>query len=440
MVTLLVLSIFFISCGSDDEIINDAMVDDVIDDTSSETSEPNILLIIADDMGLDATNGYSEGSVKPNTPHLDSIMNAGLKFNNVWVNPTCSPTRGTIITGKYGHTTGVLTAGDDLTSDHTILPAYINEQTGNKYATGLVGKWHLALRNTFNPETLGIDYYAGLLSGATGSYTSWDLAEDGVVTTESTYITEKFTDLAKDWVTAQSKPWFLWLAYTAPHTPFHLPPDEMHSQGALPSDAASIDANPLPYYMASIEAMDYQIGKLLNGMSVAALSNTVIIFIGDNGTPGQVAQAPYSRTTAKGSIYQGGINVPMFISGPSVMRTGTEEALINGTDLFATIAGIAGVNVQTINDSHNFQSLFQTENQNIREYIYSEVKDDDSNKDDWCIRNSTYKLIEFKSGTQEFYNLISDPYESDNLISKGLSSAEATIKSNMEVAAAEIRK
>ena len=430
IITFITLPLLFLGCKDDDD--NNPM--------GMDSDTPNILLIIADDMGLDATNGYPEGNQKPTTPHLDEFMNSGLKFTNLWVNPVCSPTRSSIITGKYGYTTDVLTAGDDLSSEHQILQAYINDKTANKYATAVVGKWHLAQGNSFNPETLGIDYYAGLLSGAASSYTAWKFINDGVTTIETEYITKKFTDLAIDWVEDQDKPWFLWLAYNAPHFPLHLPPNEMHSQGVLPSDEASIDANPLPYYLAAIEAMDYQIGRLLEGISQEELDNTIIIFIGDNGTPGRVAQLPFGMGKAKGSVYQGGVNVPMFVSGATLTRTGTEEALLNGTDLFATIANIAGADVETINDSKNFSSLFKTSNPNFRDYTYSEIRDDGNNIDRWCIRNTTFKFIQLSDGTKEFYNIITDPYETENLLDGSLTNTQLEHKENLEAAGAEIRQ
>ena len=242
--SLLILILFF-GCSPDDNSNNDA------DPTAS--GDTNILLIIADDLGLDALNGYSEGSIKPNTPNLDDLAASGLVFNNFWTNSVCSPTRSTILTGKYGFSTGVRSQGDEISSSETSLQSYINQS--NEYATAIVGKWHLSgNRFSLNPEDMGIDYYAGLYSGAVSDYYNWNLTEDGVVTTQTEYATTKFTDLAIDWVAAQTKPWFLWLAYNAPHTPFHAPPAAMHSQGALATDQASINADPMPYYMASIEA------------------------------------------------------------------------------------------------------------------------------------------------------------------------------------------
>ncbi len=387
-----------------------ACTDDNID--GADHSPPNILLIIADDLGKDALNGFSEGSIKPNTPNLDSIRNSGLSFSNFWSSPTCSPTRATILTGKYGYRTGVKWAGDLLNPSEKSLQKYINEETDNNYATAVVGKWHLSGSDiSTNPESFGIDYYSGLIRGEAQSYYNWQLAEDAQGSLETQYSTTKFTDLAIDWIEDQNQPWFMWLAYNAPHTPFHAPPSAMHSQGNLPNYEEGMD--PMPYYMAAIEAMDYQIGRLMQNLTPAEKDNTVIIFMADNGTPTEVAQLPYTNGTSKGSLYQGGINVPMFISGKGVGRTGIADNLVLSTDMFATIAAIAGASVTEIHDSRSF-SLSLSQEHTSRAYQYAELTN--SNAEKWVISNGNYKLHENANGNQELYNLQSDPYEQVDLL------------------------
>lgn len=414
-----------ISCSKEEEI-NDPITD--TDTNTGNSSTPNILFIIADDLGKDAINGYTEGNIKPTTPNIDAIRNSGLTFTNFWANPTCSPTRASIITGKYGYRTGVKNAGDVLSSSETSLQKYISDNTNKKYATALVGKWHLSGSNTsFNPESFGIDYYTGLIRGSLDNYYQWPLSEDGTSSTNTNYSTQAFTDLAINWVNAQSKPWFLWLAYNAPHAPFHVPPTEMHRQGNLLTYATGMNAT--PYYMAAIEAMDYQIGRFLSGIPQEERQNTIIIFIGDNGTVNQVAQSPYSSTKVKSTLYQGGINVPMFISGKGVSRTGKETNLINSTDIFATISEIVGINLPQYQDSKSFKSLF-TQSNVIRKYQYSEINDGNTNA--WTISNGTYKLIVHASGNKELYNLVTDAYEQKNLINGVLSSIESNAKTELE--------
>ena len=433
------LKVFFIfsvliliaSCKKDDDSIQiDESEEDIIN------AEPNILFIMADDMGKDATFGFSEGSIKPNTPNLNAIKNSGLSFNNFWVNPTCTPTRGSIITGKYGFRTGLKWAGDQITTSEKILQKFIKEETNNKYVSALVGKWHLSGNNqSTNPENFGLDYYAGILSGAVQDYYNWRMSEDGSSSNETTYATEELTNKAIGWIGSQEKPWFMWLAYNAPHTPFHIPPTTMHSQGALPEYRAGLDA--LPYYFAAIEAMDFQIGKLLASIPENELENTIIIFLGDNGTPNQTAQTPYSNQTVKGTLYQGGINTPMFISGYGVNRTGMDNNLIVSTDLYTTISNLCGIQEAQINDSKSFLPLL-TSNTTIREFQYSEM--DNVTNDSWAIRNSNYKLIVNANGNEQMFDMIIDPYEQNNLLLSSLSTDQQTAKNVLELELSEIRQ
>ena len=395
-----------ISCSGDNEILTET--------PEITAKKPNILLIIADDMGLDASPGYTIGTEKPRMPVLENMVQSGITFNNVWANPTCSPTRATLLTGKYGFRTNVLQVDDVLSTSETSIQKYLDNNLGNEYSNAVIGKWHLS-NNANHPNNMGIQYYAGSLGGGLKDYWNWSLTENGEKTNSTTYNTVKYTDLAIDWINKQSQPWFLWMAYNAPHEPFHLPPSNLHSQGELPTDEASINANPLPYYFAMLEAMDSEIGRLLSNLTTEERENTVIIFLGDNGTPNQVAQEYNSRRT-KGSIYQGGINVPMIISGKNVDRIGSEEnALINVTDLYATIASIAGVEVTKINDSYNFNDLLSVSGYNPREYVYSETGED-ANSSGITISNTTHKYILFSDDSEALYNLSTDPLEAKNLL------------------------
>lgn len=126
--------------------------------TSSVDSDRNILLIIADDLGKDAMPGFSERAIKPATPTLNGLATSGLTFTNLWVTPTCAPTRASIITGRHGFRTGVTRSGAALASTETTLQAYIASTSDRPYKTAVVGKWHLARSASFNPESMGIDY------------------------------------------------------------------------------------------------------------------------------------------------------------------------------------------------------------------------------------------------------------------------------------------
>ena len=419
----IILCILLFSCSNSDD---SSTLEDHL-----ESGKPNILLIIADDMGLDATPGYNIGSLKPNMPTLQGLMTSGLKFNNLWSNPTCTPTRGTIITGKYGFRTNVTEVNDNLSTAEISLQKHL-DNTNSGYNHAVIGKWHLS-NSASHPVDMGLNYYAGVLGGGVPSYTNWPLNINGQTSNSTAYATTKFTDLAIDWIDGQSEPWFLWLAYNAAHTPFHLPPNNLHYQGNLPSDQASVDANPLPYYLAMLEAMDTEMGRLISSMSEGEKENTVIIFIGDNGTPNEVAQE-YNSNRVKGSLYQGGINVPMIISGKNVTRVNDiENALINTTDLFATISELAGNSTSEIHDSKSFKDLLSSSNTNTRAYVYAERGDNGATAD-YTIRNATHKYIYFNDGSERLYNLSTNPLENPNLLNANqppLSAADSAIKDEL---------
>ena len=428
---LLFIALSFVACSSDPDNSYDNSVDPVV----TPENYPNILLIIADDMGKDATFGFSEGNLKPQTPHINSIKNSGINFQNFWSYPTCSPTRASIITGKYGYRTGVKWAGDVLPNTETSLQLYIYEETGSRYSAAVIGKWHLSGNSgSFDQSVFGIDYYAGLLGGGLQNYFQWNLTNGQDTNPQSGYSSKIFTDLAMDWVGSQEKPWFLWLAYNAPHTPFHRPPNIMHSQGQLANYSDGMD--PMPYYLAAIEAMDFQIGRILNALTQEERDNTIIFFMGDNGTPNEVGQSPYAGNAVKGSLYQGGINVPLFISGNGVHRTGDDYNLLSSTDLFSTIAQLAGVGSTEIHDSKSFKDLLTNED-GQRAYQYSEMESPNASK--WAISNGNYKLIVRANGAQELYDLVSDPYEYQNLIDQELSFEALTAKTALETELLVIR-
>lgn len=397
--------------ASDPSGANVAATFDIVISVASTPTKPNILLIIADDLGQDSSAQYSLSSDQPNTPTLDQLAGDGLIFENLWVNPTCSPTRASLISSKYGERTGVLTPGDALPAGETILQAYLDaDPATTDYASAMVGKWHLGGSDAA-PNNFGIDHYAGIIGGGVGDYFNWSLVVNGTSSTSTEYVTTELTNQAIDWIDLQSDPWFLWLAYNAPHTPFHLPPADLHNRTSLSGTTADIDANPRDYYLAAIEALDTEIGRLLDSMTAQERADTIILFIGDNGTPASVRDRTVFPQGAKGSLFEGGVRVPMIASGAGVTRQGERErALINGVDFYTTIFELAGGTQPVLNDSVSFVSLLDAAGAGDRDYIYSE--DDTS----FAVRGSRYKLIEDLTGVQYLYDLDTDPTEQTDLL------------------------
>lgn len=371
---------------------------------------PNILLIIADDFGVDASPCYEIGTEKPVMPNLERLCSEGLVFDNAWVSPMCSPTRATILTGQYGFRTGVLKAGDRLRPTESIQDVLT---AGAGYSNSLIGKWHLEE----DPAAFGIQHYAAFLNHqhALPNYSSFEITEDGVNRRISEYATTVFTDLAIDWVAEQQQhqPWFLWLAYNAPHDPYHLPPANLHSRGDLPG-GQDIPVHRRDYYFAAAEALDTEMGRLLESLDQAVRDETVVIFVGDNGTPGDVVQAPFTSGRAKNTVYQGGISAPLVIAGAGLSRRGErEDALVNGTDLFATIAQLGGSPLRSAHDGVSFADALVDPAFAGRSHAYAEFTDPDVTL--WAVRDVRYKLMGLSYAPAELYDVSTDPFEKTDL-------------------------
>ncbi len=388
---------------------------------ASAATTPNVMLIIADDMGLDASPCHTVGDNRVTMPNLSTLCNHGMVFDNAYSAPVCSPTRATILTGKYGFRTGVgaaipRTGGVGLASDEISLFDRLDD---SHYSSAVIGKWHVASSSDTidHPATLGVDEYFGLFKGGIPDYYKWEAVHNGESVKVDGYSTTVLTDKAIDWVDAQDSPWFLWLAYNAPHTPFHLPPATLHTNTELADDENAIKRNPLPYYSAALEALDSEMGRLLESLDDETRDNTVIIFMGDNGTPGQVASELYTERGAKGSIFNGGTNVPLVVQGPNV-QVGRSDALVNTTDLHATIAKLVGIHSDAP-DANDFSPAFSGDVTD-RQYVYVEHFSDAPVRGrsplGWAIRDAQYKLVAADNADPMLFDLLVDPFEQNDLL------------------------
>ncbi|MEJ6394608.1 sulfatase-like hydrolase/transferase [Gymnodinialimonas sp. 2305UL16-5] len=384
-------------------------------------AEPNILLIIADDMGIDASFCYALGDQQAPMPNIEALCETGLVFENAYAAPTCSPTRATIMSGLYGFRTGVGAPVDPNGSDQLSVdtPTIFDALAPSGYASNVIGKWHISGRNLGYdaPEQMGVSDYFGLYAGGIQDYFDWTAIEDGEEVQIEGYSTTVLTDRAIDWIAAQDQPWFLWLAYNAPHAPFHLPPADLHSFDDLPDGDAAIAANPLPYYQAMLEALDTEIGRLLGSLSEEARADTIVIFIGDNGTPNQVTRDLFADHGAKGTIYDSGTRVPLIVSGPNI-EAGRTDVFVNITDLHATIAELAGAEVSTP-DSISFAPVLAGE-PGTRDVVYVEHFTNRETRGGgiygWTLRQGDFKLVVAEGQDPELYNLAEDPFELHDLL------------------------
>ena len=337
-----------------------------------------------------------------------------------------------MLTGRYSFRTGV---GAQVTGtqpgimlSEVTIPKML-KQANAPHRAANIGKWHLSDNdngNEDNPGLMGYDHFSGLLIGGVRDYSRWNKTVNGETSLSENYVTTEFVDDAISWIQSKEEPWFLWLAFTAPHTPFHLPPAGLHSQTGLSGEQADIDANPLPYFHALIESMDSELGRLLNSLGAEQLANTEIIYIGDNGTTTEVNQTSNQPRRGKTTLYQGGVHVPLIIAGPSVVDGGRNvDELVNGVDIFKTILDFAEVDHgallprDRIIDSQSLRPYLESpQATKQRDWIYSEIFGPPirANQVGHTIRNEKYKLIRFDQSGERFYRIDTDPSEETNLL------------------------
>ncbi len=407
----------------------------------------NILLLIADDYGVDSSSLYNStnaGASLPPTPNLVALAQRGVRFRNAYAHPVCSPTRAAVITGRHGFRTGIGDviegAGSPvLTAAEFTLPEAFAANAGLGYQLAHFGKWHLNNQRN-SPNAIGNwPHYAGNLLGALTNYSNWNKTVNGSTTGGYTnYATSDVVTDAIAWIQGRgTAPWFAWVAFNAPHAPYHKPPTNLAPHYAtLPGTQGNINANPRPYYEAGVEAMDTEIGRLLNAVDRAT---THVIFMGDNGTPANVLQPPFPSGRGKGTLYEGGIRVPLIIAGPDVVQTNrVSDALVHAVDLFATILELAGISTSATVptnvtlDARGFSSVLHNEAY-APSRLYAEVFDTTTpTSGGRALRDERYKLIRFKDGHDEFYDLQADPYEAANLLAAALTAEQQKYRDRLE--------
>jgi arylsulfatase A-like enzyme len=408
---------------------------------SSAATPPNILLLVADDVGAESSSLYSglvgKSGAAP-MPNLEKRAAGGLVFENAWVNPMCSPTRSTILTGLYGHHTGVLVAGDVLATSTTTIWDYIRKESPAKYDMAVFGKWHLGGNGGSIQHVMDmrVPNFHGLLGFQVSNYFNWAAYDSaGKQEQVTTYSTTALTDWAVDFIKKHEaarpqEPWFVYVPYNAAHGPFQVPPANLHTMdvGNLKPEARA--AGNLNVYKAMIQAMDTEIGRLLKSVD---LKNTLVIYVGDNGTPADVKDQSAGVRGSKTGVYEGGAKVPMVIAGAGVTRQGRETALVNGVDLYATIAAVSGIPVSKANDGFSLVPLFTEAGASTgRNYAFTEFCQG-NNTARFAIRDPQYKLMFDNASGWALFDLMKDPKEADNLYDKpAVAAVQTKLKAELD--------
>lgn len=321
-------------------------------------SPPNVLFILMDDVGLDLVSTYGLASDAPPTPNLDALAARGLRFESAYAQAWCSPTRADILTGRnspkdfqMGRAIRAEDPGEvSLPLEAVTLPEALDAGSRWDWGHAHIGKWHLTkladnpadapLRHGYQRfrGAIANPYERHTLDGVPQDYYNWERSVEGVVERTEVYATTQMVDDAIEVAGELPQPWFLWLAPFAAHDPHQPPPAHLHSYG----DLSSADAPTL--VRAMVEALDSEIGRLLASLAPGVLENTVVIVMGDNGSVSGVSTVTWRGRPTKGTVYEGGIHVPLVIAGPLVTNPGrTYSGLVHARDIFSTVLDIAGV-------------------------------------------------------------------------------------------------
>jgi arylsulfatase A-like enzyme len=403
---------------------------------------PNILFVLADDLGVDSTSlypRYDPNGENVSLPTLEALAAKGIVFDNARATPLCSPTRAMILSGHYPHANGVNYVSVPFPATTVSLHRHLAERGASRYASAAIGKWHLG-RDLF--DDIGVPRYDGMIGSGVTDYFNWTetryangvTTEEKVTTYATTHIVNRSIEFI-DGVRAQdsTRPWFLYLAFNAPHGTapndgFQVPPRNLWSQQELASIAdrpvdGKIFNGDIAVYQALTQAMDTELGRLLAHLdAIGQRENTLIIFMGDNGTPQQVQREDNGPLRGgKWDILDGGVRVPLLVAGAGVTRHGVrEDALVVATDIFATVAQVAGADTSRLTDSFSIAPYFTSARaDNGRRFAFTELcppaRDGARAGDMFTVISRDHHKLSYNKGTWEFFDLKADPAEAHNL-------------------------
>lgn len=385
--------------------------------SARETSRPNILFILCDDLGIDDLHCY--GREDHRTPNLDRLAGEGMRFTSAYcAQPICSPSRAAILTGKAParlHLTTFLPGRPDLISqkvlhpeiqmqvplEEKMIPAYLKKAG---YVSAAIGKWHVGGKG-YEPLDHGFDVYHPGKANTVPSAT-----EGGKGEYDLTAFAERFIEESKD------RPFFVYLAHNAPHIPYDA------QKPRIAGNAGAFE----PVYAAVIETIDDTVGRLLAKVASLGLSDkTIVIFTSDNGGL-HVPEGPHRRVThntpyraGKGFVYEGGLRIPMIVRWPGHVAAGKviEDPVIN-TDWLPTILELAGQPVPASLDGISFSGLLLGRGPAAKRKFFWHFPHytNQGSRPAGAMRDEDWMLVEYyDDNVVELYDLGADRSETKNV-------------------------
>jgi arylsulfatase A-like enzyme len=391
---------------------------------------PNILLILSDDHGYGDVSMHAGPHIR--TPHIDRIAAEGVRLPQFYANSSvCSPSRAALMTGRYPDRVGVpgvirTRAGNSwgyFSQDAVALPAMLKQVD---YDTALIGKWHLGLERENHPCRRGFDHFHGFLGDMMDDYYTHlrhnynYMRRDLEEIDPRGHATDLFTEWSVEYLRAHrhaTQPWFLYLAYNAPHTPIQPPQawvDRVleREPGASPERVS---------YVALVEHMDHGIGRVLDTLEeVGQRSNTLVIYTSDNGGALRTGAHNGLLRGQKGDMYEGGIRVPACVRWPGEIGGGAvSDTVAMLMDLFPTLCDVAGVPCKHQIEGRSILPTLRGEEQDACDRVLYWLRREGGQRFlglcQHAVRRGDLKLLHnspFES--LELYDLGSDPYETVN--------------------------
>ncbi|MEM6379097.1 MAG: arylsulfatase, partial [Bacteroidota bacterium] len=413
---------------------------------------PNVIIIITDDQGY-GDFGFT-GNPHVKTPNLDELAGESVRFNNFYVSPVCAPTRSSLMTGRYSLRTGVrdtYNGGAIMASNEVTIAEMLKEQG---YTTGIFGKWHLGDNYPSRPSDQGFDESLIHLSGGMGqvgdfttyyqkdrSYFDPVLWHNNEQESYEGYCSDIFADNAIQFIEEQKDgPFFCYLSFNAPHTPLQVP-DEYYEvyKDTDPSKGFEGDDRPFPEMTdkdkedarrvyAMVQNIDDNLGKLfkkLDDLSIA--EETILIFMTDNGP--QQRRYKAGLRARKGSVYRGGVRVPLLFRYPKFDAKVQEvDATVAHLDILPTLADLCQADLPKLKrlDGKNMRPLLEGESVDAidnRSLFFTWTRKSPELYSNMALQKGPYKLVgqtDYNAPITNFelFNIEKDPYEQNNLIEK----------------------
>lgn len=370
-----------------------------VNESNAQNKKPNIIFILADDLGIDGVSAYGADFFK--TPVIDKLAKEGIRYTNAYTVPLCGPSRALILTGRYGFRTG--SVNQDMTANikpsvENMMPVILKKAG---YTSSMIGKWG---QLPLDPAAFGFDDYlrffgSGLYFSGTDKNAKYVVNGKDAVLKKNEYMPDLMHDHMVNFLSQHKKDPF-YLYYSLSH---------VHGEIAATPDTKPGTTDYKELYADNISYMDKLVGKLIHTLdSLKLRENTLLVFFGDNGTAGQAAQIGrvngQKLSGKKGTMQECGSLVPMIVNWPGMIKKpGVSNNLIDAADFIPTFAEIAGAPLPTNNvlDGKSFAYQLKGGKGSAREWIFTGLGND------WYVRSADWKLM--RSG--DLYDMRKAPFE-----------------------------